>query len=268
MIMNEYKFNVEKITKELINWIRNWFEFNGNGCNAIIGVSGGKDSSVAAALCVEALGKDRVIGVLMPNKNQNDIDYSYMLCQHLGIRHIEVNIGGAVSSIVEEIKHEYVYTGEGDASYRMPISQQTLINLPARIRMATLYAVSQSQNGRVANTCNLSEDWIGWSTRWGDAVGDFAPLAQLTSDEVIAIGKYLGLPEELTDKTPSDGLTEKTDEDNFGFTYEILNKYLRTGVCEDKVIKMKIDKMHEKNYFKLFMPPCFDHNDLVNRIVS
>lgn len=266
--MSEYKFNVEEITKELINWIRNWFEYNGNGCNTIVGVSGGKDSSVAAALCVEALGKDRVIGVLMPNKNQNDIDYSYLLCKHLDIRHIEVNIGGAVNSIVEEIKHEYVYTGEGDASYRMPISQQALINLPARIRMATLYVVSQSQNGRVVNTCNLSEDWIGYSTRWGDAVGDFAPLAQLTSDEVVAIGEYLGLPKELTQKTPSDGLTGKTDEDNFGFTYETLNKYLRTGVCEDKLIKNKIDIMHDKNCFKLYMPPCFDHKDLINKITS
>lgn len=268
MTMDEYKFNVERLTKELIDWIRVWFEFNGKDCNAIIGVSGGKDSSVAAALCVEALGKDRVVGVLMPNKNQNDIDYSYLLCEHLGIRHIEVNIGGAVNSIIEEMKHEYVYTGEGDASYHMPISQQTLINLPARIRMSTLYAVSQSQNGRVVNTCNLSEDWIGYSTRWGDAVGDFAPLAQLTSDEVVAIGEYLCLPEALTRKTPSDGLTGKTDEDNFGFTYETLNKYLRTGVCENKVVKMKIDAMHDKNYFKLHMPPCFTHKDLINKIVS
>ena len=265
--MANYKFDVQKVTTEVVEWIHDFFLFNGKECNAVIGISGGKDSSVVTALCVEALGKDRVIGVLMPDKQQNDIDCSYKLCQHLGIRHIEVNIGGAVSSIVDEMKNEQVYNGEGDACYHMPISKQTLTNLPARIRMATLYAVSQSQNGRVANTCNLSEDWIGWSTRYGDAAGDFAPIAGLTSDEVIVIGEYLGLPEELTRKAPSDGLTGKTDEDNFGFTYEVLNKYIRTGVCDDEETKKKIDSMHNKNQFKMQMMPSFHSNHLFNMLV-
>ena len=256
-MIKDYSFHIGNLTKEIVDWIKRFFENNGNSCNAIIGISGGKDSSVVAALCVEALGKDRVIGVLMPDKRQNDIDCSYKLCEHLGIRHIEVNIGDAVNSIVEEMKNEYVYNSEGDACYHMLISKQALTNLPARIRMSTLYAVSQSSNGRVANTCNLSEDWIGWSTRYGDAAGDFAPLAQLTSDEVVAIGEYLGLPEELTRKIPSDGLTNKTDEDNFGFTYDALNKYIRTGVCDDNNIKRKIDEMHKKNLFKLEPMPCF-----------
>lgn len=256
-MIKDYSFHIGNLTKDVVEWIRQFFLFNGNGCNAVIGISGGKDSSVVAALCVEALGRDRVIGVLMPDKRQDDIDCSYKLCQHLGIRHIEVNIGDAVSSIIEEMKNEQVYNGEGDTCYHMPVSHQTLINLPARIRMATLYAVSQSQNGRVANTCNLSEDWIGWSTRYGDAAGDFAPLAQLTSDEVIAVGEYLGLPEELTRKIPSDGLTDKSDEDNFGFTYDVLNKYIRTGVCENEEVKRKIDAMHKKNLFKMEMMPCY-----------
>jgi NAD+ synthase len=125
--------------------------------------------------------------------------------------------------------------------------------------MATLYAISQSINGRVANTCNLSEDYIGYSTRWGDSVGDFAPLANLTSDEVIAIGDACGLPYDLTHKTPSDGLCGKTDEDNFGFAYSVLNKYIKTGVCEDKKVKSKIDRMHEKNLFKLMPMPTFQY---------
>lgn len=254
--MVDYKFDVQKVTADVVEWIHDFFLFNGNGCNAVIGISGGKDSSVVAALCVEALGKDRVIGVLMPDKQQNDIDCSYKLCEHLGIRHIEVNIGDAVKSIVEEMKNEYVYIGE-DACYRMPVSKQTMTNLPARIRMTTLYAISQSHNGRVANTCNLSEDWIGWSTRYGDTAGDFAPIAGLTSDEVVAIGEYLGLPEELTRKAPSDGLTGKTDEDNFGFTYEVLNKYIRTGVCDDEETKEKIDSMHRNNKFKMEIMPRF-----------
>lgn len=264
--MTDYKFDVQAVTQEIVEWIRHFFLFNGNGCNAVIGISGGKDSSVAAALCVEALGKERVIGVLMPDGNQDDIDCSYKLCKHLGIRHIEVNIGGAVSSIVEEMNNKFVYNVEGYACYNIPTSKQTMTNLPARIRMATLYAISQSQNGRVVNTCNLSEDWIGWSTRYGDAAGDFAPIAGLTSEEVVAIGEYLGLPEELTRKAPSDGLTGKTDEDNFGFTYEVLNKYIRTGVCEDEVIKKKIDTMHEKNQFKMQMMPSFHPHDLINML--
>ena len=125
--------------------------------------------------------------------------------------------------------------------------------------MATLYAISQSVNGRVANTCNLSEDYIGYSTRWGDSVGDFSPLANLTSEEVVAVGVECGLPKELVCKTPSDGLCGKTDEDNFGFTYAELNKYIRTGVCESEVKKEKIDKLHAKNLFKLQPIPSYPY---------
>jgi NAD+ synthase len=254
--MNMDKFDVKKITAEVVEWIHDFFLFNGRGCNAIIGISGGKDSSVAAALCVEALGKDRVIGVLMPDGEQSDIEYSHKLCEHLGINYITCNISAAVYGVLGSIKNGMV----SKHIKTFDITNQTKTNLPARIRMATLYAVSQSCNGRVVNTCNLSEDWIGWSTRYGDAAGDFAPIAQLTSDEVVAIGEYLGLPEELTRKIPSDGLTDKTDEDNFGFTYDVLNKYIRTGVCEDEETKRKIDAMHKKNLFKLEPMPCFQSN--------
>lgn len=264
--MSDYKFDVEKTTKEVIKWIENFFDFNGIDCNAIVGISGGKDSSVVAALCVEALGKDRVIGVLMPNGTQNDIDASYKLVDTLGIKNIEININEAVNGIINEMKCESMYVGEENIN-KLNISQQTITNLPPRIRMAALYAVSQSCNGRVANTCNLSEDWVGYSTRYGDAAGDFAPLSQLTSDEVIAIGEYLGLPEELTHKTPSDGLCGKTDEDNLGFTYAVLNKYIRTGVCEDEDIKKKIDAMHKKNLFKMYMMPNFIPNGLFNMLI-
>ena len=125
--------------------------------------------------------------------------------------------------------------------------------------MATLYAVSQSVNGRVANTCNLSEDWVGYSTKFGDAAGDFSPLSRLTVSEVKAIGRELGLPAELVDKTPSDGLCGKTDEMNLGFSYDVLDKYIRTGVIEDEAVKVKIDSMHMKNLFKLQPMPCFEY---------
>ena len=181
-----YQFNVEKTTKDIVQWIRDWFEENGKGCNAVVGISGGKDSSVVASLCVEALGKDRVIGVLMPDFEQDDIKYSYMLCRHLKINYFYCNVGSAIYDVLK-----YINLGMVGNIKQFDISEQTKINLPPRIRMATLYAVSQSVNGRVANTCNLSEDWIGYSTRYGDSVGDFSPCSQLTSDEVIAIGNIL-----------------------------------------------------------------------------
>lgn len=242
-------FDAIKVKNDCVEWIRDWFKYNGKGCNAVIGISGGKDSTVVAALCVEALGKNRVIGVLMPQNNQSDINDSYAVVKHLGIEHKVINIGPTVDMMLLQL----AMFGE------MEISEQTKINLPPRIRMATLYAVSQSINGRVANTCNLSEDYIGYSTRWGDSVGDFAPLANLTSDEVIAIGDVCDLPYELTHKTPSDGLCGKTDEDNFGFTYAVLNKYIRTGICEDEEVKAKIDAMHTKNLFKLMPIPTFKY---------
>lgn len=243
-------FDAMKAKNDCVEWIRDWFEYNGKDCNAVIGISGGKDSTIVAALCVEALGRDRVIGVLMPQDHQEDIDDSYAVVNHLGIKHKVINIGQTVDMMLLQLSMF------GD----MTISEQTKINLPPRIRMATLYAISQSVSGRVACTDNLSESYIGYSTRWGDNVGDFCPLAHLTSEEVVAVGDACDLPYELTHKTPSDGLCGKTDEDNFGFTYAVLNKYIRTGLCEDKEVKLKIDRMHKKNLFKLMPMPTFCYN--------
>ena len=241
-------FDAKIVKNEVVQWIRDWFDKNGKDCNAVIGISGGKDSSIVAALCVEAIGKDRVIGVLMPCGEQSDIDYSVMLINHLKIKSYTMNIMNAVT----EIKKQF--------PAKIKINEQTSTNLPARIRMATLYAVSQSMNGRVANTCNLSEDWVGYATRYGDAAGDFSPLSQLTVSEVKAIGRELGLPSELVDKTPTDGLCGKTDEDNLGFTYDTLDRYIRTGKINDEDVKAMIDSMHEKNLFKLQPMPSFHPN--------
>ena len=246
-------FNAEKVKNDLVQWIRDWFEENGKDCNAVVGISGGKDSTVVAALCTEALGKDRVIGVSMPNVVQNDIDDVLDLVDFLGIQKIVVNIASAVQGIISGIHSGW----KNPKNMMFDITEQTKINIPPRIRMTTLYAVSQSVNGRVANTCNLSEDYVGYSTRWGDSVGDFAPLANLTSDEVVAIGDACGLPYELTHKVPSDGLCGKTDEDNLGFTYAVLNKYILTGECEDDEIRKKIVEKHEKNLFKMKPIPTF-----------
>ena len=239
-----YNFNAEKTKNECVQWIRDFFEKNGPGCNAVIGISGGKDSSVVAALCVEALGRARVIGVLMPNGEQADIDMAKLLVSHLGIRHYIVNIKSAVDGVTGAIPFE--------------LSDQSRQNLPPRIRMTTLYAVSQSNNGRVANTCNLSEDWVGYSTRYGDSVGDFSPCSNLTVKEVKAIGRLLGLPDVLVEKVPIDGLCGKTDEDNLGFTYAELDRYIREGIEPEPEKKEKIDRLHRINAFKLQLMPSFD----------
>lgn len=239
-------FNAEKIKNDCVQWIVDFFEKNGKGCNAVLGISGGKDSSVVAALCVEALGKDRVIGVLMPNGDQHDIDCAYALVNHLGIKHYVVNIKDAVEGLKNAIPSE------------LSLSFQSTSNIPPRIRMATVYAISQSCNGRVANTCNLSEDYVGYSTRYGDSVGDFSPLSRLTVQEVKEIGYLLGLPRELVDKTPIDGLCGKTDEDNLGFTYAELDRYIRTGEIDDPAKKELIDRKHKANLFKLELMPCFE----------
>ena len=242
-----YKFDVVDATEKCVAWIRDFFEKNGPDSPAVLGISGGKDSSVVAALCVKALGKDRVFGVMMPQGDQFDIDYSIDLCNFLGIKSCTVNIKDAVDGVVR---------GIGD---QIALNRQSLTNLPARIRMSTVYAVSQSINGRVANTCNLSEDWVGYSTRYGDSVGDFSPLSCFTVDEVIKIGRYIGLPEKFVVKPPIDGLSGKTDEDNLGFSYAVLDKYIREGVIDDPSTKERIDTLHKRNLFKLEYMPCFKY---------
>ena len=238
-------FNAEQVKNECVKWIRDFFEANGKGCNAVVGISGGKDSSIAAALCVEALGKDRVIGVLMPQGEQHDIDMAHLLVNHLGIKHYVINIKDAVAGIMANLPSD------------LEITSQTIQNIPPRIRMSTLYAVSQSVNGRVCNTCNLSEDWVGYSTRYGDSVGDFSPMSNLTVTEVKEIGHLLGLPEELVNKTPIDGLCGKSDEENLGFTYAELDIYIRTGEISDSAKKELIDRKHKANLFKLELMPSF-----------
>lgn len=241
-------FDAIDAKNKTVEWIRDFFETNGKDCNAIVGISGGKDSSIVAALCVEALGKDRVIGVLMPCGEQSDIDCAKLLVNHLGIKSYTINIKDAVNGILGNMPGEF------------ETSVQTKTNIQPRVRMTTLYAVGQSNNGRVANTCNMSEDWVGYSTRYGDAAGDFSPISDFTVTELKQIGQALNLPSELVNKTPIDGLCGKTDEENLGFTYEVLDRYIRTGICKDQNIKNKIDEMHERNKFKLELMPSFKYD--------
>lgn len=239
-------FDAQNVKDQCVEWIRTFFKENGPDCNAVVGISGGKDSAVVTALCCEALGKNRVIGVLMPNGVQKDLNDAKLVVKHLGIKHFVINIGDSYQAILNQMKLNNI-----------DISEQTLINLAPRIRMSTLYAISQSHNGRVANNCNLSEDWVGYSTRYGDAAGDFSPLSNLTVTEVKEIGRVLNLPDELVNKVPNDGLSNQSDEDKLGFTYDVLDRYIRTGQIDDILVKNRIDELNKTNQFKLKLMPSF-----------
>lgn len=269
--MVRYNFNAEVEYNNIVNSIRIFFDKNNSTANAIIGISGGKDSTMVAHLCVDALGADRVMGILMPNGEQKDITDAIEVCKRLRIKYQKINIKGIVDNIYKELNASLIWNGDeisqnlfhllnkvaqGQTNH---ISEQTKINLPARVRMAVLYAIAQSNNGFVMNTCNLCEDWIGYSTKYGDAAGDFSPLANYTVEEILTMGSLpqVSISHHLLFKTPSDGLCGQTDEEKLGFTYQELSRYIRTGEIENIEHKDKIDRLHKQNLFKLLpMETC------------
>ena len=234
--------NAKNIHDKLIQLIWEWFDRNGKDCNAVVGLSGGKDSTICAALLAEALGKDRVIGVAMPGDGQS-LNEADEIAAYLGIRFFEVPIG----SIISEFNNLCFFLGEKDFKW----SEQTEQNLPPRVRMTTLYAIAQTFNGRVCCCDNASENYLGYSTRWGDNVGDFSPIGALTVTELRELGHYMEIPSKWVDKKPDDGLPHsQSDEDKFGFTYEELDKYIRKRELPDEKIRIKMDKRHWGSEFK------------------
>lgn len=255
-----YTFDAMKATEECIKWIRDWFEENGKGCNAVIGISGGKDSTVVAALCAKALGPERVIGVMLPDGTQADIGDSKNIIKNLGIRGVELNINMATGPMLANLQALIDRQSLGEAS--LTNITQAKENLPPRIRMASLYMISQAFNGRVSNNCNLSENWIGYSTIYGDTAGDFSPISSFTVSEVIQIGRVLGIPEKFLSKPPADGLCGKTDEDKLGFPYAVLDTYIRTGRIGNPETRETIDRMHERNRFKHEPMKSFQYGEM------
>jgi len=236
----------KEIRDKIVDKLRQWFDHNGPGAKAVVGISGGKDSSVVAALCVKALGKNRVVGVLMPNGVQSDIEDSMALCKHLKIAPTIVNIGIAYeylnNEVVKQLNASRILPACADESRRTQ-------NLPPRLRMATLYAVAQSIDGRVIGTGNAAENYVGYSTFAGDSISDFNPIANLFVDEVIELGKLLGLPTNLVEKVPSDGLCGKSDEENLGFTYESVKLVaLKTPTWMQKVSEIEHETANRKPY--------------------
>lgn len=253
-MVNNYKFNAVDKRDLLIDWIKDYFVKNGNeNTPAVIGISGGKDSTIAAALLVRALGPERVIGVRMPEGEQHDIEEARRVCNILDIPSYEINIGQVCYTLSGAIPSELFLTSKTGKVYYN--------NTPARIRMTTLYGVAALVGGRVVNTCNYSENYIGYSTKYGDEAGDFSLFGNLTVEEVLAIGDTLEeLPADLVHKTPEDGLSDKTDEDNIGFTYQTLDDYLRRGITPDINTYHKIAKMHEASRHKDCLDiPTFKH---------
>lgn len=236
---------MKTLTRNCVNWTKSILEKN-HQTKVVIGISGGKDSSVVAAICAKAIGPENVIGVMMPNGEQKDIADSQSLIAHLGIKSTTVNIGNAFNDLCNDI------------NLGVELSYDTKTNLPARLRMSTLYAVAQTVGGFVANTCNLSEDTVGYATLYGDNAGSFAAISKLTTEEVMEIGDDLGLPFELVHKVPIDGLQPKTDEDKLGFTYHEVNELIRRGIKGPHF--EKIMDMYRKNKFKLDIVriPYFD----------
>lgn len=232
-------FDAKNNIKEIIVEIRDWFEKNGPKASAVIGISGGKDSTIAAALLARALGPDRVIGVMMPNGYQADINDSKRVISALGIQSKTIDILSAYDGLLNELD--------------MYATSDAKINLQPRLRMAALYMVAQSlpNGGRVINTCNRSEDYVGWATKFGDCAGDISILGNLLVTEILAIGDELEeIPNDLIHKTPSDGLCGASDEDKFGFSYAQLDKYIITGTSGYANIDTKIDWMHKTSRHK------------------
>ena len=239
------KFDVKEVYDEIIKFIKDFFKDKKGP--AILGISGGKDSTVCAALLVEALGKERVVGIMMPKGEQADISDSRKVISTLGIRGFEINIKGMYNDLTSQILDYY----EGD---EIPSFHTT--NTPARLRMLTLYSWAAFLSGFVCNTCNYSEDFVGYSTKYGDCCGDFSLLNQLTKTEVVALGDYMELPKDLVHKTPSDGMCGKSDEDNMGFTYDVLDTFSRTGLAPKSFeVYNKIKKMHLNPNTKLKLLP-------------
>ena len=241
-----YVFNAEEEKKRIVEWIRDWFEENGKGCNAVLGLSGGKDSTICAALLAEALGKDRVIGVAMPDEGQG-LNEADEIAKHLGIRFMYAPINGITQGF------NSMWYAFGDEDFKW--SEQSRQNIPPRIRMTMLYAIAQTFNGRVVGTCNASENYVGYFTRYGDGASDIEPLGDLTVRQVKEIGYALNLPREWVDKIPDDGLPNSCPDDEkfakWGFSYAAIDEYLEKGTNGNKETDDAIEKMHGKTFFKM-----------------
>lgn len=250
--MEAYRFDAETVRDRLVELIRETAATQGFS-RVVVGVSGGKDSTVTAALCARALGKGNVYGVMLPDGEQKDISDSRAVCEALGIRQRTVNID-AIHQALKAVTDQNGNT-EGDGEFSVPVSRASDINVGPRLRMTVLRYIAQALDARLAGTGNLSEVTTGYCTKDGDTSCDFAVLGKLTSVEVVQVGLTMPeLPGELVQKTPSDGLSGKSDEENMGLKYADIHRYLREGSCGDPQTDEKIRKREAANMHKRRMP--------------
>lgn len=250
----------KEIKDQIIQKIRDWWAASCGVGPAVIGISGGKDSSVVAALCVEALGKNKVLGVLMPNGNQKDISDSQRLCKRLKITNVTIGIERLASGFLQAVHDvNQSFTDKKNLNnirWKVPFKpradfERYTTNIPPRVRMTMLYALAQNFDGRVIGTGNAAETACGYFTWGGDCISDFNPLANLFVDEVVALGKLLKLPIDLVEKKPADGLSGKTDEDNLGFTYADVKKVvLKLDGWQEQTPFADIERKIKNNEFK------------------
>jgi len=247
----KYLFDPEYIVHKIQYTAHQWQCSNGLRNKWVIGISGGKDSTIVADIFSKKFGKENVIGVLMPCGDQADIDDSHEVISVTGIQPVTINIVSACQRIREDLKTndtilKNVHVGDYGNNERVADT-----NLPPRIRMTTLYYIAQIVGGIVLNTSNLSESILGYGTLYGDIAGSFAPIRDLTATEVIALGDYLHLPRFLVHKTPADGLSGKTDEDNLGVKYADVDRYIRLGSSSaNKDVIDIVEKRYNANKFK------------------
>lgn len=237
--------NIQEIKTRVIDYVRDYVE-GAHSKGVVLGMSGGKDSLIVAKICTEALGSDKVYGIIMPNGAQKDLSDAIRQCEYLGIRYKIVNIEKMYNATVELTK-EALGTDE--------LSPVTTLNIAPRIRMSMLYSAAGTLGYLVANTSNLSEKILGYSTKYGDSAGDFAPIGDLTKSEVCELGIALGLPEQDVNKKPADGLTGKTDEEVIGVPYEEVDEMARHGTAtpnHEKILRMFMASAHKRNKISTF----------------
>ena len=254
--METYTFNAEAVRDRLVEAIRDTARSQGFS-RVVLGISGGKDSTVTAALCARALGKENVYGVMLPDGIQKDLNDSRRVCAVLGIQQRTINIGGIHEALRAVTDQKETTAGEGEFS--IPQSRQSDVNVGPRLRMTTLRYIAQALGARLAGTGNLSELVVGYCTKDGDTSCDFSVLGKLTSIEVVRVGLTMEeLPRELVEKTPSDGLTGLSDEENLGLRYQDIHSYIRLGSCGNEETDEKIRKREKANMHKRRMPLTLD----------
>jgi len=246
------KFDAEKETNNIIQFIRNYYKENNLG-GVVLGISGGKDSGVVAGLFTKALGKENVIGVTMPcHSNKEDKIDAKLVSDYYGFELINFDITNTFDAFKSELKN----LGEFSSIQ----TQNSDINLKPRLRMSTLYylaALYSALKGKtylVAGTSNKCELYVGYFTKGGDSVHDISAIADFTVEEVIKIGEYIKVPDKVLYKKPNDGLSNKSDEDKLGVKYSEIASYIEDEKSVNEQTRIKIKRLHNNNLHKFNIP--------------